>query len=241
MRHLQPVLLLIILSFTSLVHSQEIHVATDVWEGYTNKDGTGYYLEVIKSIFPAPQYSIKISYVPYMRAVSMVKSGQADVVLGVYMGDLDDKLVAQKNYVEIDEIDIVVNQSFAKTWQGVASLRDKRVVAQIGFGFNELFDTPMKYSEKVDLVGMLKMLKSGRTDAVIDYVGDIKRVWSTAGMNDDFAIIRRIKTNKTYFAFSQKKPALKVHFEDKFSALVASGKIKAIGLKHGLNEASIPQ
>lgn len=58
-------------------------VATDEWSSYTNKDGTGYYFDVLRAIFPAPEYELDIKIVPYARSLSMVKDGSAQVVLGI--------------------------------------------------------------------------------------------------------------------------------------------------------------
>ncbi len=236
---LSTLILLVILAPFS--HAQDINVYTDEWEGYTSRDGSGYYLDIINTIYPAPDYTVKINFVPFARSLEMVNTGKADIVLGVYKGDIDEKLISSKQYVEIDEVDLLAHKSFAKTWQGLTSLTNKRVVAKIGFDFNNVIEQPMKYSETTSLVGMMKMLKAKRTDAVIDYRADIKKSWEKADMNDDYVIINAIVTNETFFGFSAQSGKLRSRFESELQVLIKSGKLREIAKKHQLSESNIPK
>ena len=48
----------------ALVQAEDVSVVTDEWQGYTEKDGTGLYLDIINAAFPSPEYNVIIKHVP---------------------------------------------------------------------------------------------------------------------------------------------------------------------------------
>src|SRR5688572_6976400 len=54
---------------------------TESWEGYTNTDGTGVYLELIKKVFE-PDHNVVIKYVPWKRAMTTFAKGDIDGIIG---------------------------------------------------------------------------------------------------------------------------------------------------------------
>lgn len=234
------IILMVLFVFTVLGQAREIHIATDTWEGYSNKDGTGYYLEILKEIYPPPNYTLKISYVPFKRALYMVEGGKADITVGVNRGDIDDDFIAEP-IVENDKVDIIVHKQLAQKWQGLDSLKDKKIVAKIGYGFDKNIKVPIDYTEITTLLSMMRMLSIGRIDAVLDYNGDIKKLWRESGLDENYTIIKAVLTNQAYFAFARGQQDLKKHFEKTFQTLVQSGKILELGKKNGLEENQLPQ
>ncbi len=221
-------------------HAETITVVTDTWENYTNPDGTGFYLDVLREVFPASRYSLQVEYLPYKRTITMVEQGKADITTGVSVGDIQDELIAME-YIEQDAVDLVVSVEMAQHWQGLQSLENKKVVAKIGYNFADFFDVPVLYSEKPILLGMMKMLGAHRVDGVLDYKNDIKKMWGQAGLGDDYVVIESVIVQKAYYAFSGNNPALKARFMHVFPRLVQSGKILEIGLKYGLDGKKLPQ
>ncbi len=53
-------------------NAEDIMVATDIWEDYTNKDGSGYYLDILRAAFPEPDFTLIIRYMPYKRALMLM-------------------------------------------------------------------------------------------------------------------------------------------------------------------------
>jgi|GEM_PF-2794462 len=75
------IILVVLRIFSPLSYAQEIRVATDIWEGYSNRDGTGYYFDILREIYPSPEYVLKVSYVPFRRGLRMVETAREDVTL----------------------------------------------------------------------------------------------------------------------------------------------------------------
>ena len=222
-------------------YAKDVVVATDTWENYTNEDGTGYYLDVLRAVFPAPEYKLKIKRFPYKRALHNVEHDKADITLGVCQGDMPDKFLAMK-YIDIDSVDLLVNKEISDNWQGLKSLKDKKVVAKIGYGFDAFFEVPINYTEKAHLLGMMKMLGAGRVDAVLDYKEGLEGNWEKSKLGKNkYSIVEGVISSKTYFAFATKSQDLKNHFLKVFPSLVKSGKILEIGKKYNIPTNKLPQ
>ena len=125
------------------VMAGQLKVVTDAWEGYTSKEGKGYYMDMIRAIYNEPTDSLNISVLPYARSLAMVKDGTADMVLGVYFGEIPNKHMAAY-VVEQDLDDVVVSSATAKDRKGMASLEGGEVLAEIGYAFDAITDVKMK-------------------------------------------------------------------------------------------------
>ncbi|MDT0602709.1 transporter substrate-binding domain-containing protein [Thalassotalea sp. W431] len=53
--------------------------ATDSWEGFTNRDGTGIYHEIFNKVFEHSPYNVSVQYLPWKRALNQVAINQAQV------------------------------------------------------------------------------------------------------------------------------------------------------------------
>jgi polar amino acid transport system substrate-binding protein len=230
-------LLLTLLTFVA--QSQNIVVATDEWEGYTNKDGTGYYFELIKHVFSEDKLDYKI--VPYARSLNMLTDRKSDVVLGVYEGELPDEIYS-KHIIEQDQVDGAISLAIAKNWKGISSLEGKKVVAKIDYAFDTITDVKMHYSEKRDLTNMLKMLQNGRVDAVLDYKADITTAQENLKFTPKYVVKNAILSSPVYFVFANtvKGKALKLRFDTKVQELIESGALKQMMLKNTGSSVSFP-
>ncbi|MBV1919559.1 MAG: transporter substrate-binding domain-containing protein [Pseudomonadales bacterium] len=216
------------LLFVNGVIAEPLKVVTDEWEGYTSKEGKGYYMDLLRAIYNDPADSLNISVLPYARSLAMVKNGTADMVLGVYFGEIPNKHMAAY-VVEQDLVDVVVSSATAKDWKGMVSLEGKAVLAKIGYAFDAITDVKMKYTEKTALANMLKMVSAGRADAVLDYKAGLEPLMEGAGLaKDKYTIIESVLSSPIYFGFADtpKGIAAKATFEKRFKELYESGDIK---------------
>ncbi|PQJ28272.1 substrate-binding periplasmic protein [Rubritalea profundi] len=226
-------------TLTFAARAEEIIVATDEWEGYTSKDERGYYIDLLKAIFPAPAYSLKFEFVPFKRSLLMLKSGKADILLGAYPEDVPAVYLA-KYPTNTDSISAVLNKDLAANWKGLESLTNKVVVAKNAYAFDRYFKTPIKYSEKNNLNSMLLMLKKGRVDAVLDFKKDIQFLWKSLELEQNFVIIDGVILENVYTGFALNKSELKEHYEKAFHNLYESGEVQKMMLKHKLSDARAP-
>ena len=140
------IILILFGSCTPAGYAQDIHIVTDIWEDYSNEDGTGYHLDVLNEIYPSPDYRLTVSCVSFKRALRMVEMDQDDIALGVNRGHIHADLIA-KPVVENDTVDLLIGTNSARQWQGLHCLENKRIAVRSGYGFDIHFTFPVDYSE----------------------------------------------------------------------------------------------
>ncbi|MGL5358525.1 MAG: substrate-binding periplasmic protein [Shewanella sp.] len=201
-----------------------IKVVTSTWAGYAHLDGTGYYFEMLRRIFPAPKWQLEVEFMPFARTLYLVEHNRVDLTLGVYRQDIQQGLLSQYP-LEIDAIDAAVTPQLAATWQGVASLSHKKVLARLAYRYNVLTTVPMDYEEGSDMLTMLNSLNSGRIDAVLDYQAEMLALVPKLKKPQSFVIIKGVLNAEVFFAFAStdKGRMLKQHFDREHKRLIDSG------------------
>lgn len=201
-----------------------VSVVTDVWLGFSNEDQTGYYFEILKRVFPAPQWQLNVSFMPFARTLYIVDHQKADMVLSVYQGDLQDGLYSAQ-IVELDTVDVALTPEMAKNWTGVNDLKNKKVQAKLAYRFNKLVSVPMFYEESSSLLDMLNSLNTGRIDAVLHYEPSILAESKKLKNPMTFVIKRDAIVAETYFGFANtdKGQMLKLHFDREHAKLIETG------------------
>ncbi|MFC4992344.1 substrate-binding periplasmic protein [Rubritalea tangerina] len=232
-------LLLALFTLTIPLHAREIIVATDVWQGYSAKDSRGYYIDLLRTIFPKPEYQLKFEFVPFKRSIMMLQKGEADILLGAYPSNLPAQQLA-KFPTDSDSVSAAVSKQLAKNWNGKQSLTHKKIVARTAYGFDRYFSNPITYSEQPNLKAMLKMLKMGRVDAVLDYKKDMATYWNLLDMQDQWVIIDGVITENVYPGFALDQKDLKAHYEKTFLTLYQNGTIKTLMQKHKIAKERFP-
>lgn len=225
-----------------IVVGSTLLIATDDWEGYAHRDGSGYYLELFKEIFEPEGVTVSIKFFPYKRTVEMVSTNKADVMLGAYEKEVVTGSFA-KFPLEIDKVDAAVRPEIANNWNGIQSLEGKRVGAVKGYAFDDYMEVNMRYKELSQLTSMLKMLNHGRLDAVVDYEADIHVAEKELGEKPQYVIVNSIIANPSYAVFANTangKEMLKI-FEAGMQKLMANGRLKVLMEKNVGSLASYPE
>jgi len=234
-------LVLLALTMTpSAFAAETVLVVTDEWATFSNKDGSGYYFDIIRAVFPAPQFEVNIEFWPYARSFMMVREGKADIVLGIYAGDVPD-VQRSTDPIEIDSVDALTTPDIAQRWNGLESFSKKRIMARTDYGFDEMLPADAIYSEYHSLPSIVKMLVSGKIDAVLDYEADIEPLRQETGLTDEFVYVRGVITKYVYIGFSKLRPELKQRFDQEFKTLYQSGKIREFIIKNLGSDTRLPK
>ncbi|MGL4712535.1 MAG: substrate-binding periplasmic protein [Shewanella sp.] len=201
-----------------------VNVTTSTWEGFANHDETGYYFDILKRIFPEPEWQLNVQFVPFARSLYLVEHNRTDMTLSVYKEDIKKGLLSE-NVVEVDSIDAAVTAEIAANWAGLKSLSHKKVQAMLAYRYNMLTPVPMYYEESSDMLTMLNSLNAGRIDAVLDYKPHILMHASTLKAPQKFVIIQEVLKAEVYFAFAntEKGQMLKHYFDLAHKRLIDSG------------------
>ncbi|BAJ00090.1 conserved hypothetical protein [Shewanella violacea DSS12] len=219
-------MILITLPVQALAETPIIRVATDNWIGYTNLDGSGYYFDILKRVFPQGDWQVDIEIVPFSRVRYLLHQQKVDMALGFYPDDKVNSIYSDIP-VEIDTVDIAVTPELAAMWQGVDSLAQKKVQALLEYRFDELIPVPMYYEESVNLLDLLNRVNQGKIDAVLDYKPDILSKVAELDQPRQFVIIDNVFRLEVYFVFSNtdKGSQLKIHFDKELKKLIDSGEL----------------
>ena len=206
--------------------NKAVKVATDTWLDYTNKDGSGYYYDLLHTIYSTKGIEVSVEHMPYSRGMLKLRRGEVDILLGGYKGEFDDAWYAQLP-VDIDNIDVAVSKELNAEWRGEESLQGKRIVAAFGNDFDQFYNIDASYMELRDIDAMLKMLMTGRVDAVLNYRRTIRKSIDDLNAKDIY-IKESVFQQPIYFIFNQtaKSKAYKAIFDTEMEKLVESGAIK---------------
>ena len=123
-------ILTVVVSFPLLAEEiKEVHWVSDVWENYTNADGTGLYHEIVNSVFDL--YGIKVvpEYVPWLRALSYIETGRADMTGGL---DPTKKFIQSKYPLTVVRECVFFRKNKFDKWEGIKTLEGKRGVWYLG-------------------------------------------------------------------------------------------------------------
>ncbi|WP_244623585.1 substrate-binding periplasmic protein [Shewanella salipaludis] len=207
-----------------------VDVVTASWQGYAVDEAEqGYYLALLERVFPAEDWTLRVHFLPFARTLYMLDRQRADIVLSVYRGDLGSGLYSE-DWVEVEAIDAAVAPGLAANWQGVASLKAKKVRAMKGYRYDSLTKIAMDYQEGSSLLDMLNLLNAGSIDAVLDYRVEIRRLSRQLKRPQAYVLIPDVLRAEVYFGFADnaKGRMLKAHFDLQHKALIASGERAAL-------------
>ncbi len=194
----------------------EITVVSDEWQGFVTKEGQGYYLDILRKTFPSPNYRLKLSILPYSRALYQVQRNQADIVLGIWANEHP---ISQLSHypVENDILDAIMRADHNQI-TGPESFNELRVLSRIGYQVDQLLNQPENYVEHVEIEKMIKMVTSNRADALIDYKSAIMPVLQNLNKRDELhnplTLIENALTEYVFFGFCALPKCL--HLKQKF-------------------------
>ncbi len=159
---------------TSAFAEKTLHVITDPWPPYIideNRQQAGFEYQVMQEVLQQLGYSMSYQSYPWRRAIVMMKTQQADAILGIFKSDEREAYLwfPDTAFVETAYVFFVRNdQPF--NYMGLKSLTGKRIGIIRGYYYTDEFDTATNFEKDPvpSLKQNLKKLVSGRIDLVID-------------------------------------------------------------------------
>ncbi|NVK26272.1 MAG: transporter substrate-binding domain-containing protein [Gammaproteobacteria bacterium] len=208
---------------------------TDVWDGFTNTDGTGFYHALIPKIFPSPDYSIEINYLPWKRSLLYLESGK------VHMSGA----LPATNTFYLSEAPVLTETLFAvyvdKSEQECCDFTNKIGSYRNGYE-NEIFNRAFPDNDNAVSVSSgsegIKLLLRGKVDYFVDIGSVLERLIL------DFPAdlkLQAVGSYPLYWAFNKTLHGqdLKRHFDKKIKELRQSGQLEDLYLSYGLTPPKI--
>lgn len=223
-------LLIVLCAFTSLVQAQDVPgkvmLASEEWNDYTNKDGSGLAWDVLRQVFEPAGITLQTRSVPYTRSVGLAQRGEVDGWVGSYRDEATGVLYPHWNF----DSDHIYALGLASTpAPTVATLGNYRLAWVRGYKYEEYLPNVHRFNQIERRDGILPMLQHARADFYIDALTEAKYVLNQADDPSNFTLTH-IAELPLYigFADNERGRALMAVFDQRMAALVKSGELKAI-------------
>ncbi|NMP30136.1 transporter substrate-binding domain-containing protein [Thalassotalea sp. M1531] len=214
--------LLILLSFSWEVHAERIRVGATEWVGYTNADGTGIYNDIIKHVFADDE--LEVIYDSYQRKLHYFENGSYDLIIGVFLEDLDSGYIP---YWHLD-YEYPLLAFYNKKNQHISSAKDLNgaMLSWVrGYQIAQYIDVPhQSYLVSNERKGF-ELLLNNRIDVFIDYEYNLFDQY-----RDKVNFFEVLPSRKLYVAFANtaKGKRLAEKFDKKMLSLRNNGVLAKI-------------
>lgn len=231
---------LLLLSFVLLTVALPLNArvqvvwGTDVWEGYTEPDGTGFYQELIALIFPDEDFDVDIQYLAWKRVSRELKRQNIDMTGALH----------KSSDYHLSELPVLSERILVLSREGIepdigstASLENVVGAYRTGYEddiFYEIVPSTVP-GVPVDSPSMaIKLLENGK----IDYYVELASMLSSHAHEVEAGNFnaRQVGMFHLYWAFakSQKGRYIKRHFDGAFRLLREKGKLTQLYTKYRL-------
>lgn len=226
-----------------------ITVRADSWPPYNdepNSEQPGYMVEIAQVIFSAHGHNIDYKLMPWTRSLDEVRKGTYDAVIGTDP-DESPELIFPNEAFGVNQNGFFVKKGSAWKYSGIDSVKQIRLGVIDGYGYYPDLD---KYIEGYKgsklfaatgddaLPKLLKMLKAGRIDVVIENVNVMTQTLKEKNLSNEL-VSAGIAEEKfdLFMAFSPEKANSKEYsriFDEGLAKLRRSGKLQEILARYGL-------
>jgi len=216
---------------------KEVRFASPAWKGYTHKDGTGAFWDLLRKLYKQAGIKMKFVIAPWTRAKRLTLSGKADAIMAETKGGKE-KFYFPKHHIDEDTVSAIYDSQKFKNVTGQKSLIGKKLIWIRGYEFEiDLKFKKVKFKETDNLNYGLVMLKKGKVDFLLDYEEDIIPATKEIKMDmKRFKLVVVIAKN-SYPAFRQSERSKKLIkiYDDGMAIMIKSGEVDKIYKKYGLD------
>lgn len=212
-----------------------IFIVTPEWEGQTNKDGTGLFFDIVRSVYEPEGIKIKFEIVPWKRSEFMVISNKADALLDSYKENIVGKdMLAPEYPMVVESSAAVFRKDKIPAWNGPESLENMRAIWLRGYDFHKsphLKDVTFKKWDEIDEYGTAwHLLEKDRTDVYLDALIDIQRYIKKYKIDMSPYRVETVGEDKGYMVFSKSEKSEKLIeiYDKNIKELFKSGELKKL-------------
>ncbi|ANF88528.1 ABC transporter substrate-binding protein [Pseudomonas antarctica] len=224
--------LLIMMCAASLVLADEapvpgkVMLASEEWNNYTNKDGSGLAWDVLRQVFEPAGITLQTRTVPYTRSVGLAQRGEVDGWVGAYRDEARGVLYPHWHF-DADHL-YALGLATAPT-PSLATLGNYRLAWVRGYRYEAYLPNLHHFNQIERRDGILPMLQHARVDFYIDSLTEAKHVLSQSDEPSQFKLTH-IAELPLYvgFADTERGRALMAVYDRRMAALVKNGELKPI-------------
>ena len=239
---LTNVFFIALLASPKVAAEKSITVVCSEWKGYTNRDGTGIYWDMVKAIYEPLGFEVHTQIVPWKRAVLMLELKQADALVGdYYYAEKQGKERLYPNWhLSVEDPIIAIFRKDRHEIDGFNSLNDKTIIWMRGYNFDKIYLSNIRHQsrEVSSEADGLNLIKLDRYDVFLDYRSNIETASKKAGINLSLFETTVMKVgNKLYLSFSNTDKSRKLIqiYDRRIPELLENGELKKIFTKNNSN------
>ena len=212
-------------------HIKTMSVVAPEWEGYTNKDGTGVYWDIIREIYQPLGISVKTKTVPWNRAMKMVSKYRTyNAIVGEYV-DSEEQVIFPKYAIDIEFMSLLSKNTSGVKFTDIASLKGKRVgwIKDYDVIVESKRDFTLREFRNIELG--IELLNAGKIDYLIDDWDEIAAAMKAGNLNtQEYTVDPMPEGKDIYTAFSDDNISreLVAIYNERIPVLAKSGKLNAI-------------
>ncbi|KAF2409666.1 substrate-binding periplasmic protein [Pseudomonas antarctica] len=225
-------LLVMLCALVPLVQAQEapvpgkIVLASEEWNDYTNKDGSGLAWDLVRQIFEPVGITVQTRSEPYTRSIGLARRGEVDGWVGSYRDEASGVSYPHWNF----DADHIYALGLATTpTPSLATLGNYRLAWVRGYKYEEYLPNLHRFHQIERRDGILPMLQHARADFYIDALTEAKYVLSQSDDPSQFKLTH-IAELPLYigFADTERGRALMAVYDRRLAVLVKRGELKPI-------------
>nr|WP_298140541.1 transporter substrate-binding domain-containing protein [uncultured Pseudomonas sp.] len=204
-----------------------IRLASEVWEDYTNADGTGLAWDILRQVFEPAGVKVVIQSVPYTRSIGLVQRGEADAWVGSYLDEVDERVHYPHWHYDTDRISALGLNT--QPMPSLANLGRFRLVWMRGYEYQRYLPGLHDYGEVLRRDNVLDMLNHGRADFYIDASSEVEEVLGEAADPSHYRVTE-LTHLPVYLGFtaSPRGRELARLYDQRMEALVTRGSLRPL-------------
>ncbi len=210
-----------------------INIVNPSWKNFTEVDGTGFYFDLMRTVYEPEGITVNIEIMPWARAELMLVQLKADAMLGAYQEE-----VRQFTYPDkplwLDTSSVVFKPSKQK-WHGIESMQGKSIGWIRGYDYHKFIDPIMDYVEVLDNHQGWQMLAKDRLDFYMDSSTDLQLYMAEHSLNADEYQIKSVLVKRLFLRLARTKKGRQLAglYDQRIMDLYRSGKLRDLYLKWG--------
>ncbi|WP_165673426.1 substrate-binding periplasmic protein [Metapseudomonas otitidis] len=202
----------------------EIVIASEVWAGHTNADGSGLGWDILRAVYEPVGVRLRIRNEPYTRSVGLVQRHEADAWMGAYRDEVAGAVYPRWHY-DADQI-----SALGKAGAPVPSLETLghyRLVWIRGYDYQQYLPNLKHFEEIQRSSGILSMLDLGHVDYYIDARTEINGLLAQTAHPERYQVTF-LTSLRLYvgFAANERGREFAALFDERMERLVASGELR---------------
>ena len=207
----------------------EIIMASEEWANATNRDGTGLYWDIFRTVYEPVGIKTKFIIQSLNGSVRLVKKNRVDAAVGIYPEMIQGALFSQYPFVK-DYVLVLFKKNSVPQWNGQKTLQDKKVAWLKGYAYDKYLEVPVVKAEFGRREDILRRLDQDQIDFFMDSRNDMESVLNQGIIEVGRYTVETVLDLDRYlvFATNSKGRKLKKIFDHRFPRLVQSGEIEKL-------------